>query len=86
MIQRTEWFPTLISKYIIDPEFHIWISVGFLSLGLLAVIWLIVFTEAGSKELLPREKTVGYALRLILASLLLGIGLHFLILSGYFIL
>ncbi|MFX0113471.1 MAG: hypothetical protein ACFFB3_02885 [Candidatus Hodarchaeota archaeon] len=83
MILRTDLYPTLISKYIVDPEFHIWIGAGFLGLGLLAIVWLIVFTEIGSKELLPREKAVGYAIRLILASLLLGIGLHFIILSGY---
>ena len=83
MILMANLFSPLINKYIVDPEFHIWISVAFLSLGLLAVVWLIVFTEIGSKELLPREKAVGYAIRLILASVLLGIGLHFLILSEY---
>ncbi|MFQ5980891.1 MAG: hypothetical protein ACE5OZ_22360 [Candidatus Heimdallarchaeota archaeon] len=79
-MQRTI-VPSIIGKYIVDPEFHIWIGLSFFSLGLLAVVWLIVFTEVGSRDLLPRQKLKGYAIRLILASLLLGIGLHFLLLS-----
>ena len=84
MILRELSGRTSVSKYILDPEFHIWFGVAFFVLGLLAAVWLIVFTEISSKELLPREKAIGYAIRLIIVSLLLGIGLHFLFLSENF--
>ncbi len=84
MNSRMLSYPVLISKYIVDPEYHMWFGVVFFVMGISGAIWLIVLAEIGSKELLPREKARGYAIRLIVTSLFLGLGLHFLLLSENF--
>lgn len=66
---------------LIPPELYLLISLGCFTVGTAASGWLIFFVET-SRELLIRERAIGVTIRLIIAAIFLGFGLHFLLLLG----